>query len=310
MNCIEISCLSKSYRKDFWRKNVAALSGVSFSVEKSGITGFVGPNGAGKTTTIKAIMGLIRPDSGSVKINGINSNNVLSRKNVSYLSEQPYFYGHLSARESLLFASNLLGLPRKNIVSGVDRVLGIVELSLKAQLKVREMSKGMQQRLNMAQALLGKPEIMILDEPMSGMDPPGRRLFRTIFKQLESEGVTIFFSTHVLEDIETVCDRIVVLSKGKLDYCGSVKELLDRGIAGTEISIDNATDDVLHNLRERGCTVDLQKGKKILILVPKELDYKEILRTLGDRNIYPSGVQTRTARLENLLYGQKTEGVS
>jgi len=310
MNCIEITGLSKSYQKDFWSKRIAALSDVSFSIEKNRITGFVGPNGAGKTTTIKAVTGLIRADRGSVKVNGIDIKNVAARRGVAYMSEQPYFYGHLTVRESLEFASNLLSLPHNKINSEINRALDIVELSHKSKSKVKEMSKGMQQRLNMAQAILGKRELMILDEPMSGMDPPGRRLFRNLFRQLESEGITIFFSTHVLEDIESVCSDIVVLSKGKLSYCGSVNELLKKGLAGTEITISGENQGLNKMIEGLGCKVIYEKDGTVTVIVPQDKDRREILRLMSDTNIFPLRVENRTESMEELLYGNSTGGAA
>ncbi len=303
MNAIEIKGLSKTYRKDFWGKKISAAVDISFSVKEKIITGFVGPNGAGKTTTIKAVMGLIKPTAGSIRIFGIDVSNCSARKKVAYLSEQPYFYGHLTVNESLEFASNLIGISKEKKQNEIRRVLDIVELSHKSKLKVKEMSKGMQQRLNMAQALLGNPNLMILDEPMSGMDPPGRRLFRSLFKNLASEGTTVFFSTHVLEDIESVCDEVVVVAKGKVTYTGAVKDLLVKGIKGTEMHITTSDKEIRNYLVDRKCHLESDSGDELDFIIPKDISPIDIQKYLSAKGIFPSKIINRSESLENLLYG-------
>lgn len=309
MNSIEIAHLTKIYKKGFWGIKVPAVTDISLNVKQGIITGFVGPNGAGKTTTIKSIMGLIKPTSGTIKINSENAENCSSRKGVSYLSEQPYFYGHLTVRESLEFVCHLIGMHTDKIKNEIDQALSVVELTHKSKSKVKEMSKGMQQRLNMAQALLGKPELMILDEPMSGMDPPGRRLFRSLFKDLAQKGVTIFFSTHVLEDIQSVCDEVIVMSKGKVTYSGEVSELIQKGFKGTEIVIENGiNDEDKKYLITSGCYLDSDKNGAVLITVPKEQKINEIQRYLFSKNYLPSSISRKSMSMEELLYGNAEKG--
>lgn len=304
MNAIEIKDLSKTYRKDFWGKKISAVVDISFSVKEKIITGFVGPNGAGKTTTIKSVMGLIRPTTGSITIFGTDVSNCSARKKVAYLSEQPYFYGHLTVNESLEFACNLIGIPKDIKQNEIQRVLDIVELSHKSKSKVKEMSKGMQQRLNMAQALLGKPNLMILDEPMSGMDPPGRRLFRSLFKKLASQGTTVFFSTHVLEDIESVCDEVVVVAKGKVTYTGAVKDLLVKGIKGTEMLITTSDKEIRNYLVDRKCYIESDIDGELDFIIPKDTSPIEIQKYLSAKEIFPTQITNRSESLENLLYGE------
>ena len=308
MNVIEISNFSKIYRKGFWGIKVPAVVDISLAIKKNVITGFVGPNGAGKTTTIKTVMGLIRPTSGTLKINGIDVSSCTARKGVAYLSEQPYFYGHLTVWESLEFAAHLINLTLDKSKSEIARVLDIVELSGREKLKVKEMSKGMQQRLNMAQALLGKPTLLILDEPMSGMDPPGRRLFRSLFKDLAKSEVTIFFSTHVLEDIESVCDEVVVVSKGKVTYSGAVSELLDKGIVGTEITITTSDNQIREYLVKCGCKIESHRNDTLVFTIPKEVDVSEIQRNLSAKGVFPKKIVNRSVSMEDLLYGSDIRG--
>jgi ABC-2 type transport system ATP-binding protein len=304
MSVIEITNFSKIYRKGFWGIKVPAVVDISLSIKKNVITGFVGPNGAGKTTTIKTIMGLVRPTTGTIKINGIDVTSCASRKGVAYLSEQPYFYGHLTVLESLEFAAHLVGLSIDKDKSEIFRVLDIVELSHKAKSKVKEMSKGMQQRLNMAQALLGKPQLLILDEPMSGMDPPGRRLFRSLFKNLAESGITIFFSTHVLEDIESVCDEVVVVSKGRVTYFGAVSELLNMGIMGTEMTITTKDAQTREYLAQCGCKIESDRSNVLVFTIPKEVDAFGIQKFLSEKDIFPSRIVNRSVSMEELLYGK------
>lgn len=307
MSAIELSNVSKVYQKDFWAKRIPAVSNLSFIAKKNRVTGFVGPNGAGKTTTIKMIMGLVFPDTGSVKIYGKDSRLKEARKGVAFLSEQPYFYSHLKVSETLRFAAELLDLDKLVIKSEIDRVLALVNLTEKAGSRVKELSKGMQQRLNMAQALLGDPHTLILDEPMSGMDPPGRRLFRNLFSDLAQKGKTIFFSSHVLDDIEAVCDDVVVLSKGKLTFCGEIDEILDKGFLGTEINVSDLSPDDLLHLRSLNCEIrDLEKNSYQLF-VPGKSDPGQIQNFLFSRSIKVDSISRRTMSLEDLLYGGSVE---
>jgi ABC-2 type transport system ATP-binding protein len=302
MHAIELINVSKWYRKDFWAKRSCAVSDVSFSVKQSCVTGFVGPNGAGKTTSIKMIMGLVFPDSGTISLYGKVTSDAHSRKGIAYLSEQPYFYSHLTVEESLRFASELLKLPGDSIDSEIKRVLTEVELFDKNRSKVKSLSKGMQQRLNMAQALLGKPHTMILDEPMSGMDPPGRRLFRQLFKKLANSGTTIFFSTHVLDDIEAVCDEVVVLSKGKLHYSGRVDSLLHKGYQGKEFLISGLSNDLREQLSDKGCTLTSHEDDMTTIFVPSGVNPGAIQTLMKIGSIQYHAITDKRMSLEELLY--------
>jgi len=223
---IELKNVGKIFNEALEKKAKTAVSDLSFEVNEGAITGFIGPNGAGKTTSIKMILGLVKPTKGEVSLMGMPANNPLAREEVAFVSEQPYFYEHLTAYETLKFICNLKRFYKKEIDREIRRVLDIVGMSRHSNGRVKSFSKGMQQRLNMAQALIANPKLIIMDEPMSGMDPLGRRLFRELFKDLAEQGTTIFFSTHIVEDIEALCDNIVVLSKGKLRLSGTVEEIV------------------------------------------------------------------------------------
>jgi ABC-2 type transport system ATP-binding protein len=309
MNVIELRNVSKFYRKDFWAPRVSAVTELTISVKKGVITGFVGPNGAGKTTTIKMIMGLIKPSEGKVTICGKDAFLPASRNGVAYLCEQPYLYAHLTVFETLKFAADLLALPPKSIADEIKRVLSIVELSEKSNMKVKELSKGMQQRLTMASALLGDPQILILDEPMSGMDPPGRRLFRQLFNDLGNKGKTIFFSTHVLDDIESVCDEVIVLSKGKLVFSGEVKTLLGRGFLGTEMVVSELKEQDIPILMQYGCVMGDSDGDQQHLFLPATCDLLKVQNFLFEKQTVLLSINRRAKSMEELLYHNSDAGV-
>ena len=218
MAIIELNGVYKTYKGDFWKKSKPALENLSFKIEEGSVTGFIGPNGAGKTTTIKTILGLISPDRGESFIKGVSSKKPTARTGIGFVSEQPYFYRHLSVYESLRFSAKLKSISTTALSKMIKTSLEKVELEDVLNKKIFNLSKGMQQRVNMAQALLGNPDIYIFDEPMSGLDPLGRLLFRNIISDLGKQGKTLFFSTHILDDIENICSNIIVLSKGKKEF--------------------------------------------------------------------------------------------
>ena len=309
MQAIELSAVSKIYRKGFRAIRVPAVIDLSFSVPASGITGFAGPNGAGKTTSIKMILGLVRPTQGTITLRGIDSGDIRARHRVGYVSEIPYFYGHLTARESLAFTYRLHGYDTAKLSSETDRVISEVGLDPAALVKkkLRDLSKGMQQRLNLAHALIGEPELFIFDEPMSGLDPIGRRLFRDIFRRIAATGRPLFFSTHVLEDLESVCDNLVVLSRGRLSYSGGIDEILERGRLGTEITVAELSDAARTALESAGCTIEqaLHSGNRIF--VPVAIELAAILAGLAAEGIYPGAVTPLKQSLETLLYQNRTD---
>jgi ABC-2 type transport system ATP-binding protein len=235
MNAIDFLQVTKIYKKGFFATKIPALVDCSFSVAPGLITGFVGPNGAGKTTAIKIIMGLVRPDSGVIKVLGKDPRDPCSRREIAFISEQPYFYSHLTVGETLMFASRLHGRKSIDLRGDIDTALTRVDLQGQDKRKIRDLSKGMQQRCSMAQALLLKARLLVLDEPLSGLDPPGRTLFRSILLSLAETGVTVFFSTHILDDVALVCQNVVVLSNGKSEYGSPIAGLLDRGASLEEV---------------------------------------------------------------------------
>ena len=224
---IEVEDLRKTYRIGFWLKSVEALRGVSFSVKEGELYGFIGPNGAGKSTTIKILLGLLSAGSGQANLMGQHVGTPKSRVNVGFLPEQPYFYDYLSGLEFLDFYGRLSGLPwhglRKRVLE-VSEQVGMRPEALDR--KLRTYSKGMLQRIGLAQALLAKPRLVILDEPMSGLDPMGRRDVRNILKGLHADGITVFYSTHVLSDVEAICTRLAMVVDGQIRREGTVSDVL------------------------------------------------------------------------------------
>jgi len=226
MSAIEILGLEKIYRLGFWRKRPKrALQPLHLTVEEGEVFGFLGPNGAGKTTTLKMLMGLVFPSGGSARILGREWTDPEVKAQIGFLPEQPYFYDYLTAHELLDYYGQLSGVPAKDRKRRVEEVLLRVGLTDVKGMQLRKFSKGMLQRVGIAQAILHNPKLVFLDEPMSGLDPLGRREVRDLIQQLKQEGKTVFFSTHILSDAEALCDRVAIIHKGELKGVGAVEEL-------------------------------------------------------------------------------------
>ncbi len=233
---VSVENLSKSYPVGFWRKRVRVLSDVSFSVGRNEIVGFLGPNGAGKTTTIKILNHLAFPDSGRVAVFGEEAGRrSATRRRIGFMPEQPYFYEYLTGAEFLGLCGHLYGMARGEIASRSETLLSRVGLSGAGRTAIGKYSKGMMQRLGLAQALLHDPELVILDEPMSGLDPMGRMEVRNLIRELKVAGKTIFFSTHIISDVEALSDRVIILDKGRKMAEGSVDGLMGQEIQYVEI---------------------------------------------------------------------------
>ena len=226
MAAIEILGLEKTYMVGFWHKRPKrALHPLNLTVEEGEIFGFLGPNGAGKTTTLKMLMGLVFPSAGSARILGRDWTDPDVKAQIGFLPEQPYFYDYLTAHELLDYYGQLSGVPGKDRKQRVEKMLSRVGLSDVKGLQLRKFSKGMLQRVGIAQSILHDPKLVFLDEPMSGLDPLGRRDVRDLIEQLKQEGKTVFFSTHILSDAESLCDRVAIIHKGELRGVGAVEDL-------------------------------------------------------------------------------------
>jgi len=227
MTVVEITNLTKDYEVGFWRKRkVRALDGLSLSIDRGQIFGFLGANGAGKTTTLKLLMRLIFPTDGSARILGHDIQDVSMHQRIGYLPENPYFYDYLTAREFLDYCAQIFGLPAAQRKKRTADLLARVKLDEKRwDTQLRKFSKGMLQRVGLAQALVNDPELVFLDEPMSGLDPVGRREVRDLIGALRDEGKTVFMCSHILSDIEVLCDRVAILKRGRLAQVGYLDEL-------------------------------------------------------------------------------------
>jgi ABC-2 type transport system ATP-binding protein len=226
MKAIEILALEKTYSVGFWRKRPkCALKPLDLTVEEGEIFGFLGPNGAGKTTTLKMLMGLVFPTAGTARILGMDFNDPRVKAQIGFLPEQPYFYDYLTASELLEYYAQLSGVVPEERTAKVTAMLERVGLREAAQVQLRKFSKGMLQRVGIAQAILHDPKVVFFDEPMSGLDPMGRREVRDLMEQLKQQGKTVFFSTHILSDAEALCDRVAIIHQGELRGVGAVADL-------------------------------------------------------------------------------------
>src|ERR1700747_1661432 len=236
MLAIEILGLSKTYSIGFWRKRPkCALRAPYLQVEEGEIFGFLGPNGAGKTTTLKMLMGLVFPTGGSARILGMDVNDPQVKAQIGFLPEQPYFYDYLTGRELLEYYGRLSGVVGKDLSGRVTQVLGRVGLPDAGGLQLRKFSKGVLQGFGIARAILHEPRLLFFDEPMSGLDPMGRREVRDLMEQLKHEGKTVFFSTHILSDAEALCDRVAIIHQGELRGVGAIAELTSQTQGRIEI---------------------------------------------------------------------------
>ncbi len=234
---IDVKDLVKTYRTPLARRKVEALRGVSFSVERGQIFGFVGPNGAGKTTTIRTLMGLIRPTTGSATILGHAIPSRQARFKVGFLPESPYFYDYLTVGELLDLAGRLFGLSASVRKQRAGELIARVGLERAQSQSLKKFSKGMLQRAGLAQALMNDPELVVLDEPMSGLDPIGRKEVRDLIVELRDQGKTVFFSTHILSDVEAITDRVAIIARGQLQAHGTPNELVRKTILGIDVTV-------------------------------------------------------------------------
>ena len=302
MPAIEINNLTKDYEMGFWRKRkVRALNALSLSVEAGQIFGFLGANGAGKTTTLKLLMRLIYPTAGSARILGQDISEVAMHGHIGYLPENPYFYDYLSPREFLDYCGQLFGLEQAERKRRTESLLTRVHLDNKSwERQMRKLSKGMLQRVGLAQALINNPQIVFLDEPMSGLDPVGRREVRDLIASLRTEGKTVFMCSHILSDIEVLCDNIAILKKGELAHAGSLDELRAREGNLIEVVAAGADEPTLKRHLTDGATVIVDSsGLRIHIQDEKELD--RVIAALRKANGKVVSVQPVRQSLEDLF---------
>ena len=306
---VEIDGLTKDYEVGFLRKRkVRALDGLTLSVERGEIFGFLGANGAGKTTTIKLLMRLMYPTGGAARILGRDIGDTSMHADIGYLPEHPYFYDYLTARELLEYCAELFGYARAERKRRAAEMLRRVRLEEKSWDKqLRKFSKGMLQRVGLAQALVNDPSVVFLDEPMSGLDPVGRREVRDLIASLRTTGTTVFFCSHILSDIEVLCDRAAVLRQGRLAHIGRLEEL--RGAGGERpmevvVSVPDAArlEAALSSIGGARLTATPGGAR---VEVPTESEVDDVLRAARDVGARLVAVQPVGNPLEELFVGEK-----
>ncbi len=253
---IQLEHLTKDYPVGFWRpRPYRALDDLSLDVQRGEVFGCLGPNGAGKTTTLKLLMRLVFPTKGSASILGRPLDDHPMRRRIGFLSENPAFYDYLTGEELLAYFGQLCGLTTRDARARAAALLDRIGIGAERRLAVRRYSKGMVQRLGLAQALINDPEVIFLDEPMSGLDPLGRRDVRTLILELRDEGRTIFFSSHILSDAETLCSRVAILAAGRLQAIGGMHELVEFSVRGWELLLDGVSGSLRSALASQGLRV-------------------------------------------------------
>ncbi len=299
---IEIDALTKVFEVGFWRKRpVTALENLSLSVEQGEIFGFLGPNGAGKTTTLKLLMRLIRPTSGTARILGESINSVEMHRRIGYLPEQAYFYDYLTPRELLTYYGRLARVDEKTLRPRVTELLEHAGLDTKAfDRQLRKFSKGMLQRVGLAQAIVHDPEVVFLDEPMSGLDPIGRRQVRDLILELRDAGKTVFFSSHILSDVEALCDRVAILNGGRLVETGRLADILVRQASGLEIVATGIDESAIDSLRSEGFDVTRSPGG-IHVSVANEADIDQALTRVRAHGGHLVSVNPTRSSLEDFF---------
>jgi len=269
MLALRTSELTKHYRVGFWRpRPYLALDHVSLEVKHGEVFGFLGPNGAGKTTMLKLLMQLVFPTFGSAEIMGRPIGDIEVRRHIGYLPENPVFYDNLSAEELLRYFASLFGYSSADRRTRVSRLLDEVGLGAERRLQLRKYSKGMVQRVGLAQALLNDPEIVFLDEPMSGLDPLGRREVRDLILRLRDRGTTVFFSSHILSDAETLCSSVAIVAAGRLVAQGSVADLVPFRIREWELVIANLPEPMVASIEPRVRRTTALGGGRYQLMVP------------------------------------------
>jgi ABC-2 type transport system ATP-binding protein len=269
--------LTKIFRVGFLARRVRAVENLSFEVRQGEIFGLLGPNGAGKTTAIKMLLGFVTPTSGAAFVGSAAAGSIEARRNLGYLPENPALYEFLRGDEYLVFAGQLAGLSRADARKQCAALLTRVALAGRADRPIRRFSKGMVQRLGLAQALIGDPQTVILDEPMSGLDPIGRKDVRDIILGLRDEGRTVLFSTHILSDVEAICDRVGIMVEAELTDCGALTDLVAPGARSVELTVEAVPPELVGRLQQQGARV-LHRDRSTVFTFAEEGPAREALK--------------------------------
>jgi len=299
--------VSKEYRSGFLMKKVKALDNLTLSIDEGETFGYIGPNGAGKTTTFKILMGLIYPTSGTVRLFGRDLGDIRVKQIIGFLPEAPYFYDYLTAEEFLDFYGQLFQLERNLRRKKIDELLELVDLSRARTLRLRQFSKGMLQRIGIAQALINDPQLIILDEPMSGLDPLGRIQIRDIILLLKKQRKTIIFSTHILSDVEQICDRVGILVGGKLKDLVDLDDLLRERVKSIEIVASGLGESEIHRVKTVAREITLH-DELLIILVNSEQERDQIFDIIRVGQGRVISMSPRHESLEELLLEEIQRG--
>ncbi|RKX70002.1 ABC transporter ATP-binding protein [candidate division TA06 bacterium] len=280
-NILIVDKLSKTYRSAFFRIKHRGIDNISFTINEGEIFGLLGPNGAGKTTILKIIVGILRADVGKLLLNNISVNNIEYKKLIGFLPENPYFHNYLTAYEFLSISGSLWGLrgiKLKDRISEVVKLTGLSRFDIE-KMKIKYYSKGMIQRLGIAHAILNNPPLIIFDEPLSGLDPIGRKEVRDIILELKKDGKTVIFSSHILQDVEMICDRVGIIAKGELIRVGVLEEMLANPKGYYEVKIELQDVHNVSELTKYGKIMDIE-GNKVFLLTESERQKDELIRMM------------------------------
>ncbi|MGB7295799.1 MAG: ABC transporter ATP-binding protein [Candidatus Aminicenantales bacterium] len=301
---LQIENLTKAFAPGFIPKKREILKGISFAISEGEIFGYLGPNGAGKTTTLKCILGLIFPDRGKIEIFGHPHLSARGRERLGYLPENPYFYDYLTAAEFLDFYARLFGLKKKDKEEKIAGLLRLVGMERARDLQLRKFSRGMLQRMGLAQALINDPALLFLDEPLGGLDPLGRKELRDIIVRLKQEGKTIFLCSHILQDIELICDRVAIIVGGRIISQGFLRDLISEKVLFTEITVSGINPASLADLGELVST----HGDRILLKVFEEDTIDRLMTLVHEQKGRIHSMVPRTETLEDIFVEMVKQG--
>jgi ABC-2 type transport system ATP-binding protein len=279
MPVLEFRDVRKVLKSGLLRRPVYDLGPLSLKVEAGEIFGYLGPNGAGKTTSIKLAMGILRPDTGEVRFFGDRPGGTRAKHRVGFLPERPYFYQHLTASELLHFYGELFGIAGRTRRKRAGDLLEMTGLAEASDTKLSKFSKGMLQRVGFAQALVNDPELVVLDEPLSGLDPTGRRQIRDLILGLRAAGKTVFFSSHILQDVEMICDRVGILLGGKLLRAATMEDILSETLTWTEIAVDGLAEE---SIRQLGFSRVEEKAGSVFLKIGPDVDAGRAVKVISD----------------------------
>ncbi|MCB0272283.1 MAG: ABC transporter ATP-binding protein [Bdellovibrionales bacterium] len=309
-NVLEVKNLNKTFTTDFWKPKVQILHDVSFFVPENSLCGLVGPNGAGKTTIIKSILDFVHPESGEISFYGSSIDDPRVKAKIGYLPEQAYYYEYLTGEEFLLFYADLFGLKQKEKRERIVKLLAQVGLTHAKDRKLRNYSKGMLQRIGIAQSLINDPAFVILDEPMTGLDPIGRKDIRDIIFNLKVQGKTVLICSHILSDIEYLCDHVVLIVKGRVKAFGEIQQVVKPEVHRVDYFFSSSKPLELPEKWKGKTEIKTFPNKSILqVLAPSELTFNEVTDWFTKQNAHIEAVTPHKDSLEDLMVKSLKEGI-